>query len=382
MRIEVIPQLDAVAPEQWNALVQDNNPFLRHEFLAALEHHACVGEELGWLPRHIVVYEHNKLIAALPLYEKYNSYGEFVFDHAWAEAHKHNKLDYYPKLVSAIPYTPASGQRFLVQAGREQELYKVLLAAVLEVAEQLQVSSFHCLFPLAEQQDWLEKQHLLVRHDCQFHWHNHEYTCFEEFLQTFVAKKRKNVKQERRKVAEASVQLRVLDGHTATAQDWQRFAFFYRHTFENKWGFPTLNEGFFKEVAQALPEQVVLVMADKDQDCIAGSLMYRSQTRLFGRHWGCTHYFDSLHFEACYYQGIEYCIQHGLQVFEPGAQGEHKVARGFIPTLTRSSHWLADQRFYQPIKRHTFYEQRAIADYMASVLEHLPYREDAFSKKY
>lgn len=376
MRIEVIPELDAVAPEQWNALVQDNNPFLRHEFLLALEQHGCVGKKFGWLPRHIVVYEHHRLIAAMPLYEKYNSYGEFVFDHAWAEVYKHHQLAYYPKLVSSIPYTPASGQRLLAQAGRELDLYPLLLAAATQVAEQLQASSFHCLFPLAEQQDWLESQQLLVRHDCQFHWYNHNYSSFEEFLQTFAAKKRKNVKQERRKVSDAGVQLRVLDGHTATAQDWQRFAFFYQHTFEHKWGIPTLNEGFFKAVAHALPDQVILVMADKDKECIAGSLMFRSQTRLFGRHWGCTHYFDSLHFEACYYQGIDYCIQHGLQVFEPGAQGEHKVARGFVPTLTRSSHWLADQRFYPSIRRHTLYEQRAVAEYMASVREHLPYREN------
>ena len=374
MRIEILATLDAVAPEQWNALVQDNNPFLRHEFLAALEHHQCVGKKFGWLPCHIAIYEQQQLVAALPLYEKYNSYGEFVFDQSWAQAYHQHGMAYYPKLVAAIPYTPASGQRFLVQAGREAELYPLLLQSALQMAQELKASGFHCLFPLAEQQDWLEQQHLIVRHDCQFHWHNRGYATFEDFLATFSAKKRKNVKQERRKVAETGVQLRLLDGHTATDQDWQRFAFFYEHTFESKWGIPTLNYGFFREVAQNLPDQVVLVMVDNQHDCIAGSLMFRSQTRLFGRHWGCTEYFDSLHFEACYYQGIEYCIQQGLQVFEPGAQGEHKVARGFIPTLTRSSHWLTDERFRPAIRRHTLLEQRGVADYMQAIQEHSPYR--------
>ena len=374
MRIEILATLDAVAPEQWNALVQDNNPFLRHEFLAALEHHQCVGKKFGWLPCHIAIYEQQQLVAALPLYEKYNSYGEFVFDQSWAQAYHQHGMAYYPKLVAAIPYTPASGQRFLVQGGREADLYPLLLQSALQMAQELKASGFHCLFPLAEQQDWLEQQHLIVRHDCQFHWHNRGYATFEDFLATFSAKKRKNVKQERRKVAETGVQLRLLDGHTATDQDWQRFAFFYEHTFESKWGIPTLNYGFFREVAQRLPDQVVLVMVDNQHDCIAGSLMFRSQTRLFGRHWGCTEYFDSLHFEACYYQGIEYCIQQGLQVFEPGAQGEHKVARGFIPTLTRSSHWLTDERFRPAIRRHTLLEQRGVADYMQAIQEHSPYR--------
>ena len=353
IRVEIVSQLDQINAQQWNALVQDNNPFLRHEFLSALEHHGCVGEQFGWLPRHIAVYDAETLVAALPLYEKYNSYGEFVFDHAWAETYKQNGLAYFPKLVSSIPYTPASGQRLLVPAGREAELYPLLLDAVLQVAEAVNASSWHCLFAETKQQTWLESQDLIARHDCQFHWFNQQYANFDEFLSTFSSKKRKNVKQERRKVQESGVQLRVLDGHSATPQDWQDFAFFYQHTFESKWGIPTLNYGFFLEVAQQLPKQMVLVLADLNGECVAGSLMFRSDSRLFGRHWGCTHYIDGLHFEACYYQGIDYCIRHGLQVFEPGAQGEHKVARGFVPTLTRSSHWLADTRFMAAARRHS-----------------------------
>lgn len=382
MQIRILDKLDDISAEQWNALIQDGNPFLRHEWLAALEHNGCVGEEFGWLPRHIALIEQDVLVGAMPLYEKYNSYGEFVFDHAWAEAYKQHNMPYFPKLVSSIPYSPVSGQRLLVQAGREEELYPVLLSVAMQLAEVVKASSFHCLFPPADQLDWMAQQGLTIRHDCQFHWLNADYQSFDDFLAALNSKKRKNVRQERRKVVDAGVTLRQLNGHTATAADWERFAFFYRVTFENKWGIPTMNEGFFREMAQGLGERVLLIMADdREGECIAGSLMFRSDTRLYGRHWGCTEYFDSLHFEACYYQGIEYCIQHGLQVFEPGAQGEHKVPRGFIPTLTRSAHWLREETFRQAIERHALYERNSVKQYMQSVNQHLPYREDAMPKK-
>lgn len=376
MQIQILDHLDAIPAAQWNALVQDNNPFLRHEFLAALEHHGCVGEAFGWLPRHIAVYEHEVLVAAMPLYEKYNTYGEFVFDHAWAQAYEREGMKYFPKLVSAIPYTPASGQRLLAQAGREAELFPYLFSAVMQVAEALQCSSFHCLFSPADQLEWLAAQGLTVRHDCQFHWRNADYRSFDDFLAALTSKKRKNIKQERRKVVDAGVNLRLLNGNTATAEDWARFAFFYQHTFESKWGIPTMNVGFFREMATALGEQVLLILADnREGECIAGSLMFASATRLYGRHWGCTQDIDSLHFEACYYQGIEYCIRQGLQTFEPGAQGEHKIPRGFIPTLTRSAHWLREATFRQAVVRHAEYEKGSVADYMRSASEHLPYRE-------
>lgn len=376
MRIEILSSLTQVNARAWNALVPDNNPFMRHEFLVALEQNGCVGESFGWLPYHIVVYEQAVLVAAQPLYLKNNSYGEFVFDQMWAQSYHHYKLRYFPKLVTAVPYTPAMGQRLLVQTGRETELYSVLLSATLQLAEELEASTFHCLFPPQAQQEWLSTQGLVTRHDCQFHWPNLGYQTFEDFLATLQPKKRKNIRQERRKVQDAHIHLRVLDGHTASTTDWEHFAHFYERTFEEKWGVPTLNLGFFKQVAETLPDQVVLVLADKGNECIAGALMFSSDTRLYGRHWGCTEYIDSLHFEACYYQGIEYCIQKGLKVFEPGAQGEHKVPRGFIPTRTQSSHWIAHSGMYQAIKRHTQQEQKAIAQYMSEVWEHVPYREE------
>lgn len=385
MKVKILTSLDQIAAEQWDALVQDRNPFTSHAFLVALEHHGCVGEEFGWLPRHIAVFDgedDSELVGAMPLYEKHNSYGEFVFDHAWSEAYKRHGLQYFPKLVSSIPYTPASGQRLLAKAGQEDAVRSTLIAAMLRLAEDMQASSFHCLFPVAEEQDWLEEAGFIPRHDCQFHWRNFDYQSFDDFLATLSAKKRKNIRQERRKVNDAKVKLRQLDGHTATDEDWEQFAFFYKHTFEEKWGIPTLNAGFFKQVAANIPDQVLLVLADdEDGECIAGSLMFRSDTRLYGRHWGCTEHIDCLHFEACYYQGIEYCIEHGLQVFEPGAQGEHKIPRGFIPTLTRSSHWLASDAFRQPIERHVEQERGAVAYYMENVRAHSPYKDGFLEEK-
>ena len=375
-RIEEIPQ------EQWNNLVLDNNPFIKHEFLKALEDHQCVGNEFGWLPRHIAIYEKesSELIAAMPLYEKYNSYGEFVFDHAWADAWKRAGLQYFPKLVSSIPYTPAQGQRLLAKPENLEEVAPMLLQVATEVAKNNDISGLHILFPTDVEQQWLEKQGLLVRHDCQFHWRNKNYKSFDGFLEMLTAKKRKNIRQERKRVQKSGIKLRVLDGHTANEKDWDDMARFYLSTFTEKWGTATLNAGFFKQIAKEIPDQIVLVLADtphssnEEGQCVAGSLMYRSDTTLYGRYWGCDEEVDKLHFEACYYQGIEYCIKHGLELFEPGAQGEHKIARGFLPTLTKSSHWLTENPFQESIQRYTEHEQEAIVEYIESCNQHSPYK--------
>ncbi len=381
IHLEIHSQIKDIAAADWNTLVQDNNPFLRHEFLNALEIHHCVGEKFGWLPRHVAVYETDpesctrKLIGAMPLYEKYNSYGEFVFDHAWADAWARAGLHYYPKLVSAIPYTPTHGQRLLARPGDFEKVAPLLLELAQEVVRQGNMSGCHILFARTQEQEWLAQQKLLVRHDCQFHWQNRDYQDFDSFLAALKPKKRKNIRQERKRVVDSEVTLRVLDGHRATERDWEDFTRFYFNTFESKWGTATLNADFFKQVARDLPEQIVLVLADKENHCIAGSLMYRSDTTLYGRFWGCDESIDKLHFEACYYQGIEYCIQHGLKLFEPGAQGEHKIARGFVPTLTRSSHWLADNPFQESIRKYTEHEQQAVAEYIAECNRHIPYKD-------
>jgi hypothetical protein len=373
LKIRVHDRIAEIEPVQWNGLVEGNNPFLRHEFLQAMEQHECVGERFGWLPRHIGVYEQERLVAAMPLYEKYNSYGEFVFDHAWADAYQRNALSYYPKLVSAVPYTPARGQRLLAARGDRERLYPILLQSALELCERLGASGFHCLFPMPEEQRFLRRQ-LFSRYDCQFHWRNHDYRDFDDFLARLNAKKRKNIRQERRRVAASGVTLRELNGHDASEQDWLDFSRFYNQTFQQKWGMATFNHRFFRQVAQLMPGQVVLQLADLDGVCIAGALMYRSDTRLYGRHWGCTRQIDGLHFELCYYRGIEYCIREGLRWFEPGAQGEYKLARGFTPRRTRSSHWLLDRRFHAAIGEFCNHERSAIADYQMQLNDSSPYR--------
>lgn len=374
MKINIHSEIDQIPAEDWNLLVKDNNPFMRHEFLNALEKNNCVGTDFGWLPCHIAIYdtdnESNKdiLIGAMPLYQKTNSYGEFVFDHSWAGAYQRNGLDYFPKLVSSIPYTPASGQRLLSRNDNPQEIYQLLIQTVKQFSSEHNISSFHCLFPEESEHDWMEQQGLLTRNDCQFHWHNQGYQHFDDFLEKLIPKKRKNIRQERRRVEQQDVTLRVLNGRTATTQDWQHFSQFYNQTFLEKSGYPTMNEGFFVEVATKLPDQILLILADNEAgNCIAGSLMYSSDTRLYGRHWGSIEHVDKLHFEACYYQGIEYCIANNLQVFEPGAQGEHKIARGFIPTLTKSSHWLNNSPFQASIEQFVQHEQEGVAHYIKSL---------------
>ena len=344
-----------------------------------MERNHCVGESFGWLPRHLGIYQGGRLVGAMPLYEKYNSLGEFVFDHAWAQAYEHMGMHYYPKLVSAIPYTPVIGQRLLSEPGHEDEVFPLLLEAALQLARKIGASSFHCLFPSGHEHIFLEQKQLISRHDCQFHWENRNYQDFDDFLVNLTSRKRKKIRQERRKVSDAGVVLRTLDGHTATDRDWQDFTRFYNDTLEEKWGVAVFNQPFFQDVARQLPEQVVLVLADLGGECIAGALMYRSDTTLYGRHWGCVQYVDSLHFEVCYYQGIEYCIRHGLKSFEPGAQGEHKIARGFIPTLTRSSHWLADKRLQAPVADFARRERQAVEAYMRQLQSVLPYRQEITS---
>ena len=374
MQINIHSEIKQIPRDNWNALVEDNNPFMRHEFLSALENNGCVSDNFGWHPCHIAITEDDTLIGAMPLFIKMNSYGEFVFDHAWADAYQRNQIPYFPKLVSSIPYTPASGQRLLSQKDRRDDIFPLLIQTIQRFANNQNYSSFHCLFPNLDEHQWMEEYGLLTRHDCQFHWHNQNYKTFDDFLEQLNKKKRKNIRQERRRVEQQNISIRVLNGHTANTKDWQDFARFYEQTFAEKYGTATLNEGFFKEVAKNLPDQTLLVLADNaDGKCIAGSLMFASETTLYGRHWGCSEQIDKLHFEACYYQGIEFCIKHGLKTFEPGAQGEHKIARGFVPTLTRSSHWLNNSPFQDSIENFVKHEQDAIKDYMKSLKS--PYKD-------
>ncbi|MGB5452745.1 MAG: GNAT family N-acetyltransferase [Sedimenticolaceae bacterium] len=375
LQLRVIDRIVDVDGAAWNALGATPYPFLRHEFLAALETEDCLGERFGWIPQHLTLWDaHDRLLAAVPLYLKFNSYGEFVFDWAWADAYERNGLKYYPKLVSASPYTPATGPKMLLHPGAPANARELLIAAGLELATRLEVSSLHWLFTTPRETDALEQAGLLRRIGCQFHWQNQGYPDFDAFLGTLTSSKRKNIRRERRRVAEAGVSFRLLSGNTASAGDWAVFHGLYESTFHRRGGIPTLSLGFFRKIAADMPEAVLLVMAEHDGRPVAAAFCLVGEDALYGRHWGCSEHFDNLHFEACYYQGLDFCIRQGLARFEPGAQGEHKIARGFLPTRTLSAHWLADERFSQAIARHLEHERAGMHDYILEMDGRSPYR--------
>ncbi|MBL8259790.1 MAG: N-acetyltransferase [Candidatus Competibacteraceae bacterium] len=379
MRIQRLDSLETIPAPEWNALAPDRHPFLSHEFLSALERHRCVGGHAGWLPWHILVRdEGGKLLGAAPLYLKFNSYGEFVFDWNWAHAYRQQGLDYYPKLVSAIPYTPATGRRLLLAPDQPEprKTAEAIVEFALEEARRHRLSSVHCLFPLAEELEALGRRGFLQRLGCQFHWRNRGYRDFQDFLDTLTAKRRKNIQRERRLVREAGLELQILHGHEAGEAQWHAAHGFYRSTFDRLGGIPTLTLPFFLDIAAALRERLVLVLASRQGRAVAAAISLRDDTTLYGRHWGCQAEFDSLHFEACYYQGLDYCIRRGLQRFEPGAQGEHKIYRGFLPALTHSAHWIAHPGSRRAIAGFLARETPAVRDYARTLLQHSPYRDE------
>ncbi|MCK9531879.1 MAG: GNAT family N-acetyltransferase [Gammaproteobacteria bacterium] len=376
MRISTVDSLAGVPAAQWDALQgPDHNPFLRHTFLAGLEHHGCVGERWGWLPRHLLAWDGDRLRGALPLYLKDNSYGELVFDWSWADAYQRAGLAYYPKLVSAVPYTPAGGPRLLLASDAPADLPGRLIEEALEQTRTLGCSSLHVLFPDETQCRTLQGAGLLRRTGTQFHWFNRGYRDFDDFLDRFTAEKRKKLRRERRRVVEQGVTLEVLEGRAIDERHWAAFHRFYAATFDKRGGYATLTEAFFQSLGRDMPDQVVLVLARHGGRYVAGALSFRSHDALYGRHWGCEAEFNSLHFEACYYAGLDYCIEHGLQRFEPGAQGEHKVARGFEPVPTWSAHWLAHRGFSEAVAKYLAHEQEATEEYMRELADHLPFKK-------
>jgi predicted N-acyltransferase len=380
MEIRVSHDLAELSPQAWDRLAgPDHNPFLSHAFLQGLELHGCVGEQWGWRPRHLLVHEGGELVGALPLYLKDNSYGELVFDWAWADAYQRAGGRYYPKLVSAIPYTPVTSSRLLVAPHWDPgPIREALMGRALEMTKGRGLSSFHCLFPAAAEAQQLagHSPELLPRHDVQFHWHNPGYRDFQDFLDRLNARRRKQIRRERRRVEESRVEPVVLRGDLAGEADWADIHRFYRTTFDRRGGHPTLTLEFFLHLARHIGDRVILLLARQQGRNVAGAFCMRSHDTLYGRHWGCDEEHHSLHFEVCYYQGIDYCIREGLKHFEPGAQGEHKVWRGFEPTLVHSVHWLNHPGFREIIRNHLAQERAAVEEYRQSMLEHLPFRQE------
>ena len=374
-RLRRITTLDDIDAHRWNALAGDN-PFLRHEFLIALERSGCVGGRTAWQPAHLVVEDSAQgLLGALPLYLKYDSRGEFVFDWGWADAYERSGRSYYPKLVSSIPYTPATGERLLLRDSADAPAVAAqLLRGARELADELGASSLHVLFPTDAQCALLERAGLIARKSCQFHWHNRGYADFEEFLATFSSAKRKKARRERRRIAEAEITFEHLAGNEPTRAEWDAIFEFYARTFRQRGRPPYLNRAFFDEIAATMPQHLLIVLARHRGTPIATAICFHGGDTLYGRYWGSLADFHSLHFEACYYQGIEYCIRTGLQRFEPGTQGEHKISRGFTPQPTWSYHWLADPVFHTAVAEFVVREAMHVDAYMTELDEHVPYR--------
>ena len=369
---------ESIGKSRWNSLTGTDNPFMRFEFMSALEKHQCVGEEQGWLPQHLIVEDEQdgNLLALMPLYLKFNSYGELVFDWSWADAYHRAGREYYPKLVSAIPYTPVTGERYFIADGQDKSaIESEMIQALLQVANNNQLSSIHCLFPPEIDCNAFVEKGFISRLGCQFHWHNRGYESFDHFLDSFSSRKRKNIRKERQRCVSHDVSFKRLTGKDITADMWPDIYHFYQKTFIEKGGYASFTQSFFEEISQTMGEQLLVVLAFHDGKAVASAISYFNNNSLYGRHWGCTETFNSLHFETCYYQGIDFAIEHELQLFEPGAQGEHKVARGFEPTKTWSTHWIKDTDFRAAIYDFVAKEKEYMEGYITEMREHMPFKK-------
>ena len=376
LHIEFHDRIGAVDPAGWDQLAGTAPPFLRHAFFAALETSGAVGDAAGWQPLHATVSTGNgELIGAMPLYIKYHSWGEFVFDWAWADAYQRAGLAYYPKLVSATPFTPASGPRMLLAERDDRDaVASALLAAIESLAAENDISSLHVQFVDAPGLADCRERGYVVRKDCQFHWQNRGYESFAEFLGGFSSAKRKKVKRERRRLAEAGIDFEHVGGNAIRPGDIDDAYRLTRQTFIVRGREPYLNARFFEEVSATLPGTLRFVFARHEGRRIAAAIFYQSGDALYGRYWGSEGDYHSLHFETCYYQGIEIAIAERLGRFEPGTQGEHKISRGFLPVETYSAHWLSHPAFADAIGRYVEREGEHIDDYVAAVHDHSPFR--------
>jgi len=370
--IRWLDSLHRVPAEAWDRLHDGHNPFVQHAFLSGLERTGCLRPEWGWQPRHLSVWSGGHLIAAVPGYLKYNSHGEFVFDHDWAQAHACHGLDYFPKWLGAVPYSPVTGPRLLVsnETNRAE-----LLQAIIDHVRAENLSSAHVNFH-GEDEDGAFGDDWLLRMDVQYHWRNPgHWRSFDDYLAAMDHKHRKNIRQERRKVAQAGVRFRVVHGDEASADDLHAMHRFYLQTFVEYGNTPTLTLEFLHHLATQMPRQLILVLAEYDGEPVAGALYLRGIDTLYGRYWGACAILPGLHFETCYYQGIEYCLGNGLRAFEPGAQGEHKIARGFLPVSVRSRHWIAEPGFREPLRRWCEGETASVRQYAHMLAAHSPFRD-------
>ena len=376
----ILPEISGVDAADWERLDHQDNPFVSHAFLGALESSGALDARLGWTPCHLAVHDDGGLAAFAPSYIKTNSHGEFVFDWAWAEAYQRHGLSYYPKLLTAVPYSPVTGPRLLTRRGHPDPagLRRRLVQLAMDACAQLQLSSWHCNFVGAEDGAALQEAGLLAREDCQFHWVNEGYSCFDDFLERLRARKRKNVRRERRQVEDAGIRFRWLRGSELGDAELDFVQRCYSATFRQYGNHAALNREFFARLAATLGDGLCVAFALRDRQPLAMSLYLQGGGRLYGRYWGCLEPVPGLHFETAYYQGIEFCIANGIGVFESGAQGEHKISRGFRPAPTRSFHYLREETFREPIARYLQQEKNWMLEYRDQLAQHDPFRHDPF----
>jgi len=369
--LKIVDSLRAVEPRAWNALAA-GHPFLRHEFLHALHETGCACEGTGWSPRYITLWQSDSLVGAMPLYAKSHSYGEYVFDWAWADAYHRCGLAYYPKLLAAVPFSPVTGPRLLA---RDDATRRLLVGAALHLARE--ASSLHVLFPNEDEAREMQGAGLMLRRAVQFHWENRGYASFEQFLSDLASAKRKKIRQERRRVREAGVRISRLVGSDIRDEHWRFFTRCYNGTYLAHHSTPYLSLEFFRRLGESLPEHVLMVLVELDGKPVASALNIFSQEVLYGRYWGSVAHVPLLHFETCYYQALEFCIERGIRVFEGGAQGEHKLARGFMPTQTWSAHWLRHPEFSDAVEKFLARESKGIERYVDELSERSPFRAES-----
>jgi uncharacterized protein len=375
LQVKLVQGIGQIDAHIWDACVGPDQPFLSHAFLSALEDSGSASQRTGWLPLHLVVEAGGEPIGCAPMYLKSHSYGEYVFDWGWANAYERAGGTYYPKLQVSVPFTPVPGPRLLVRPKAGAAARAMLAHGLVSAAEQLNVSSLHVTFCLENEWDQLGAAGLLKRQGVQYHWHNRGYATFDDFLGALKSSKRKTIRKERARVREQDLSVEILTGNALTPDIWDAFYPFYLSTVEKRWGGAYLTKRFFARLGETMPERVVLMMARHRGRYVAGALNLLGADTLFGRIWGCRREFEFLHFEACYYQAIEFAIGRGLARVEAGAQGPHKLQRGYEPVPTYSAHWIRDPGFRDAVERFLVQERQEMLSEMGHLRALLPYRQ-------
>jgi predicted N-acyltransferase len=378
--LEAVSSVRQIAAEDWDACAHPEgsayNPFLSYAFFAALEESGSATARTGWLARHLIARSGKRILGIVPCYLKNHSQGEYVFDHNWADAFMRAGGDYYPKLQVSVPFTPVTGPRLLVRANADREqVREALIAGMIGLCKQLDVSSVHVTF--ASDDDWelLAEHGFLKRTDQQYHWKNENYQSFDDFLATLASRHRKAIKRERRDALANGISIHTLTGADITDDAWDAFYDFYMETGSRKWGRPYLNRAFYTQIADTMADDIVLIMAKREGRWIAGAINFKGSDTLYGRHWGAIEHHPFLHFEVCYYQAIDYAIRHGLTSVEAGAQGEHKIARGYLPQMTRSAHYIADPGLRRAVRDYLVHERDYVAEVGRELTEAGPFRK-------